>query len=335
MTPSRIAATLPRIIETQRPVFLWGAPGIGKSSVVRQVAKAMKREIVDVRATLLDPVDLRGVPKVNKDVTVWCPPAFLPKSGTGVLFLDELGQAPPMVQSACLQLILDRRIGEYELPDGWSVIAASNRMEDRAGVNRIISPLLNRFIHLDLDIDLEEWEQWALGASIIPEVRAFLRYKPALLFDFNAAANPRSFASPRSWHFLSDVFPTIDPVDHIPVTNGCVGKGPASEFLAFVQIYRELPALEAILANPKGHAVPTAPSVLYALCGALLEKVKGIMAGGKQDLTSEYTDFVLRMPDEFAMMAMRDFLKLFNTKASHANVQKWIADMRKKGIFSL
>jgi MoxR-like ATPase len=136
--------------------------------------QTLNLQLVDVRATLLDPVDLRGPHKVHDDRAEWCPPAFLPTDGEGVLFLDELAQAPPQVQSACLQLVFDRRIGEYELPDGWSVIAASNRSEDRAGTHRLISPLLNRFVHLDLDVCSEDWHDWVVRHNVLSELRAIL-----------------------------------------------------------------------------------------------------------------------------------------------------------------
>ncbi|WP_020471423.1 AAA family ATPase, partial [Zavarzinella formosa] len=169
MRPTELARSLSALIPTRRPVYLWGPPGIGKSSLVRQAADADGLSLVDVRATLLDPVDLRGLPSVVKGAAVWCPPAFLPKDGKGLLFLDELAQAPPLVQAACLQLTLDRRLGEYALPEGWGVIAASNRAEDRAGANRLISPLLNRFVHLDLEVSAEDWQAWAAAANIAAE----------------------------------------------------------------------------------------------------------------------------------------------------------------------
>ena len=150
MRPTEVIRALAALIPTQRPIYIWGSPGVGKSSLVKQAASTLGLELVDVRATLLDPVELRGIPCIHGDVAVWCPPAFLPQDGQGILFLDELALAPPLVQAACLQLTLDRRVGEYELPDGWSVIAASNRVEDRAGTHRLISPLLNRFVHLNL-----------------------------------------------------------------------------------------------------------------------------------------------------------------------------------------
>ena len=251
MRPSDVSKALAALVPTRRPIYLWGPPGVGKSSVVRQAAQALGLGLVDVRATLLDPVDLRGLPRLDSDRAIWCPPAFLPSAGEGVLFLDELAQAAPLVQSACLQLTLDRRIGEYELPAGWSVIAASNRSEDRAGTHRLISPLANRFVHLDLEVSHDDWQAWAVANAIAPEVRAFLQYRPALLFQFDAAANPRAFPTPRAWQFVSDVTAKC-PGDLLhPVVAGCVGDGPAAEFLGFLRLYRELPDLDPVSGKPR------------------------------------------------------------------------------------
>src|SRR5829696_10397671 len=224
--PSEVSKALAALVPTGRPVYLWGQPGCGKSAVVRQAAATLGLDLVDVRATLLDPVDLRGLPKVTRDTAIWCPPAFLPRAGRGLLFLDERAQAAPLVQAACLQLTLDRRVGEYELPEGWSVIAASNRAEDRAGTHRLISPLLNRFVHLDLDVSEDDWQEWAVGVGVAPEVRAFIRLRPALLFQFDPAVNQRAFASPRSWHFASDLLPHTPAHLLQRVVAGCVGDGP-------------------------------------------------------------------------------------------------------------
>jgi hypothetical protein len=295
---------------------------------VRLAAGQLGLDLTDVRATLLDPVDLRGLPRLTGDSAVWCPPAFLPRDGDGVLFLDELAQAPPLVQSACLQLTLDRRIGEYELPDGWSVVAASNRAEDRAGTHRLISPLLNRFLHLDLDVCHGDWQTWAVGAGIAPEVRSFLSYRPALLSQFDPAANPRAFPTPRSWQFVSDVLPrTPDYLLHAVVA-GCVGDGPAAEFLGFLRLYRELPDLDTVLARPDVAPVPREPAVLYALVGALVERCRH-----SQTPLAGFVTYALRLPDEFAMLALRDALAVNPKLASLPPVQQWIAKARQKGLF--
>ncbi|QEL16850.1 AAA family ATPase [Limnoglobus roseus] len=328
MRPRDVSNALCALLPTRRPVYLWGPPGVGKSAVVRHAADALKLKLVDVRATLLDPVDLRGLPKVTKDRAEWCPPAFLPRAGDGVLFLDELAQAPPLVQAACLQLVLDRRVGEYELPPGWAVVAASNRQEDRAGTHRLITPLLNRFVHLDLDVSPEDWQAWAVVNGVAPEVRAFLQYRPALLSQFDPAASPRAFPTPRSWAFVSDVLAGT-PADLLHrVVAGCVGDGPAAEFVGFLQLYRELPDLDAIGRQPETTAVPREPAVLYALVGAIAEKCKADAAP-----VHGLVQYALRLPDEFALLALRDVLAVKPKLASLSIVQQWIAQARTKGLF--
>src|SRR3954447_4944393 len=320
MKPTDIARALAALVPSRRPVYVWGPPGCGKSSVVRQAATTLSFDLVDVRATLLDPVDLRGLPRLDGETAVWCPPAFLPRSGEGVLFLDELAQAPPLVQAACLQLVLDRRVGEYELPPGWCVIAASNRQEDRAGAHRLISPLLNRFVHLDLEVSHDDWHDWAVQANVAPEVRSFLRYRPALLFAFDPSTNARSFPTPRSWEFVSQVLPHTPTELLHPVVAGCVGEGPAAEFVGFVRIYKDLPDPDQVLASPGTTSVPREPAVLYALCGALVERCRKV----SQKVLTAFVQYTGRMPDEFGVLAMRDALSVAPKLITLQDAQAWL-----------
>ena len=156
MKASAVLKALQSLLKSRQPGFLWGGPGLGKSSVVKQLAAQLSLPIQDVRALLLDPVDLRGLPFLGKDGrSHWATPDFLPKDGAGVLFLDELNAAPAMVQAGCYQLVLDRKLGEYTLPDGWAIVAAGNRDSDRAATNRMPTPLRNRFVHLEFEVDLQ------------------------------------------------------------------------------------------------------------------------------------------------------------------------------------
>jgi hypothetical protein len=328
MRPSDVIATLTALLPARRPLYLWGPPGVGKSSVVRTAATGLGLKLVDVRATLLDPVDLRGVPRINGRLTEWCPPVFLPTDGAGVLSLDELAQAPPLVQSACMQLVLDRRLGEYELPAEWVVVAASNRAEDRAGTHRLISPLLNRFVHVDLEVDPDDWHDWAVTANVVPEVRAFLRFRPALLHEFDPRTNQRAFATPRSWSFVSDLLPRTPAPLVQRVVAGRVGDGPAAEFAGFLELYRHLPDVDAVLASPTTAPVPTDPAVLYALVGALVERCRA-----KAALPASFARYAMRLPDEFGMLALRDAVSLDRTLVGDAAVQTWITKAREKGLF--
>ncbi len=298
MKPSDISEALNGLIDARQSVFIWGGPGVGKSGVVRQVAERRSLPLRDVRALLLDPVDLRGLPYLSEGRSKWATPDFLPQDGAGVLFLDELNAAPAMVQASCYQLVLDRKLGEYVLPEGWSIIAAGNRDSDRAVTSRMPTPLRNRFVHLDFEVDIQEWSAWAIQAKIRPEVIAFLRFRPALLSAFERDNN--AFPSPRSWEFVSRILnsnPTAK-IEHELIA-GAVGAGAATEFSAFLSTFRNLPNIDAILLNPHQEPVPDNAAAQFAVATALAHRASDI----NFDRVYQY---LKRMPTEFNVLAVRD-----------------------------
>ncbi|WP_077073461.1 AAA family ATPase [Mailhella massiliensis] len=303
MKPSHIVSSLKTLLSIRRPVFLWGAPGVGKSEVVAEVARSLGYELRDIRAVLLDPVDLRGIPRITAaGGTEWCPPSFLPdarSSRKGILFLDELNAAPPLVQAACYQLILDRRIGEYVLPEGWVVVAAGNREKDRAVTHRMPSALANRMVHLEFDVSLDDWLVWAERAGIRPEVTAFLRFRPALLHDFDPQLSSRAFASPRSWSFVSDILKAgPDSAVEYGLIRGAVGDGAAAEFMGFLSVWRDLPSVDEVLAVPQEAKVPTEPAALYAVSEALARR----LTPAGMEKAAVYLE---RLPVEFGVLCLR------------------------------
>jgi hypothetical protein len=193
MKPSKLYEALHALIGERVPLHIWGACGVGKSQIVAQVANDLDYDFLDVRAVQLDPVDLRGLPRIAADQTEWVPPKFLPTTGKGILFLDELTSAPQMTQAGCYQLVLDRRLGEYVLPDGWVVIAAGNPASERGVHFAMPRPLRNRFVHLDLEPDLDDWCRWAVKAQVRPEIIAFLRFKPELLHTSDATSDANAW----------------------------------------------------------------------------------------------------------------------------------------------
>ncbi len=301
MKPSEIVAALETLLAVRQPAFLWGAPGVGKSQVVAQVAAAHGLELIDIRAVLLDPVDLRGIPRIDEaGQAVWCTPSFLPRDGKGILFLDELNTAPPLVQAACYQLILDRRLGDYELPEGWTVFAAGNRESDRAVTHRMPSALANRMVHLEFEPDLDDWLAWGAANSIVPELLAFLRFRPGLLHQFDPKSGEKAFPSPRSWEFASRILaasPCRQTVQAL--LRGTVGEAAAAECVGFLAAYDDLPDAEAVLANPESIAIPEDPAVVYAMCESVARKAS-------QDTMPSMGVLASRLPVEFGVLLMRD-----------------------------
>jgi hypothetical protein len=299
MKASAILAALQALVDARQPVFLWGGPGLGKSSIIRKLAASRSVSLQDIRALLLDPVDLRGLPFLGSDGRAkWAHPEFLPKDGEGILFLDELNAAPAMVQAGCYQLVLDRALGEYKLPDGWAIVAAGNREADRAATTRMPTPLRNRFVHLEFEVDIQEWSEWALQSAIRPEVIAFLRFRPELLSQFDRDAN--AFPSPRSWEFVSRILSAgPDPTVEHELLGGAVGAGAATEFSGFLRMFRELPNIDAILVNPHREPVPDNAAAQYAVASALAHSA----TDSNFDRVRVYLD---RMPTEFQVLCVRD-----------------------------
>lgn len=314
MKPSAIRTALPKLIAKQRPVFLWGAPGVGKSDVIRQIAEDSKLELRDVRLSLLDPIDLRGFPTIDavKKQMSWLPADFLPKKGKGLLFLDEMNSAPQSVQAAAYQLVLNRKIGEYKLPDGWAVMAAGNRASDRSVVHAMPAALANRFVHLDFDINVDDWSHWAMDNEIHTDLRAFIRFRPNLLHCFDGATNPRAFPSPRSWAFVNDIYKDNHSADdEYELIKGTVGEGAAAEFSGFVRQIKDLPTIDQVLLDPDGTKVPTSPAGRYAMATALDAKTTTNNIGR----VMKYID---RLPVEFQVVYVRSAVrrdsKLTDTK---------------------
>jgi MoxR-like ATPase len=310
MKPSELYEALHALITERVPVHIWGACGVGKSQIVAQVASDRKCEFLDIRAVQLDPVDLRGLPRITADRAEWVPPKFLPLDGEGILFLDELTSATQMTQAGCYQLVLDRKLGEYRLPDGWVVIAAGNPASERGVHFSMPRPLRNRFVHLDLEPDFVDWCKWAVKARIRPEIIAFLRFKPALLHDADAASDLNAWPTPRSWEMASNVlsgfagrqqsgfFAGTTEIE-AQLLEGTIGQAATTELVAFLRLFRELPSIDEILLNPDSAPLPDEPSARIAIATALGRALtdhsipKGI----------RYLD---RMPTEMRVLAMRD-----------------------------
>ena len=289
LRPSELAATLALLVEARQPTLVWGPPGAAKSAIAQQVAADAGRRYVDVRALLLDPVDLRGIPwRDSADRTRWAPPAFLPPTddpGRWLINLEELPSAVQMVQAAqaaLYQLVLDRKVGEYELPDGASLIACGNRESDRGVVHRMPTPLASRFVHLEIRVDAQDWLAWAAAHGIAPEVLFYIQMRPDMLHQFDPQSREKAFCCPRTWEMVSNIVNRrngLDPSVERALFRGTVGEAAAVEFSAFLKVWRELPHPRAVIDDPENAVVPDNASALIALCGSLYRMADDINLG--------------------------------------------------------
>ena len=273
MTPAELANYLDGLIrhDLKLSTMIWGPPGIGKSSIVAQMAEAHELGYIDLRLSQLAPTDLRGLPVAENGVSRWYPPEFLPREGKGILFLDELNLAPPAMQGMAQQLILDRQVGSYRVPEGWFIWAAGNRKEDMAAVYDMPSPLANRFLHLEVEPEFESFKRYALTHGVHEQIIAFLAFRPDLLHKLTPQQN--AWPSPRSWVMANHLHRANLSIE------SAVGAATALEFKAFVALYGSIPDLQAILQG-EGEAIPfpSEPSLSYATIIGLTSRAKDAQA---------------------------------------------------------
>ena len=268
----------------KRPLFLWGPPGIGKSEVVESITKELGGYMIDLRLGQMDPSDIRGIPFYNKDngLMDWAPPIDLPDAEFAsqypvvVLFLDEMNSAAPAVQASAYQLILNRRIGKYVLPDNVVLIAAGNRESDKGVTYRMPTPLANRFVHLEMRVDFASWNEWAVGNKIHKDVVGYLNFAKQDLYDFDAKSASRSFATPRSWSFVSELLED-DDCDDTTLTDlvaGAVGEGLAVKFMAHRKVASRMPKPEDVLSGKVKELEIKEVSAMYSLVTSMCYELK-------------------------------------------------------------
>jgi len=275
---------LQKCFEKKRPVFLWGPPGIGKSELVADLATELGGLMYDLRLGQMDPTDIRGIPFYNKDngTMDWAPPIDLPDEATCkeypvvVLFLDEMNSAAPAVQAAAYQLILNRRVGKYRLPNNVVMVAAGNRESDKGVTYRMPTPLANRFIHLEMRVDFESWEQWAVKNKIHKDVIGYLAYSKQDLYDFDPKSSSRAFATPRSWTFVSELLSDEDSDKNVLLNliAGAVGEGLAVKFMAHRKVASQMPNPTDILEGKVKELEIKDISAMYSLVISMCYELK-------------------------------------------------------------
>jgi len=302
--------SIKRCFDTKRPVFLWGPPGIGKSELIEGIADDMNALVIDLRLGQMEPTDLRGIPyynKVNNNME-WAPPVDLPTNDLAkkydniVLFLDELTSGAPSVQAAAYQLVLNRRIGNYELPDNVVIVAAGNRESDKGVTYRMPTPLANRFVHLEMRVDFDSWVDWAVNNNIHKDVVGYLTFAKGDLYDFDAKSSSRAFATPRSWTFVSELIDgSLDPNTMTNLVAGTVGEGLAIKFMAHRKFAQKMPNPTDILNGKVTGLEVREVSAMYSLVISMCYELKDSLENGMDN------DSFHKMADNFFRFMIDNF----------------------------
>jgi hypothetical protein len=345
VSPNEAKAAIRKAMKKQRPIFMWGPPGIGKSDIVKQIGDEQVREVIDVRLSLWEPTDIKGIPYYNSDqgTMTWAAPAELPSDpdSTAILFLDELNSAAPATQAAAYQLILNRRVGTYVLPKGVSIVAAGNRDSDKGVTYRMPAPLANRFIHLELRVDFDDFHQWAVKNHIHEQVVGYLGFAKQDLYDFDPKSLSRSFATPRSWSFVSELLQDDDDINENTLTDlvaGAVGEGLAVKFMAHRKVAKQMPDPSEILAGKVKDFAIKEISAMYSLTISLcyeLQEADRKKTKSWDSMADNFFGFMMdNFPTELVVMGAKvaltqyqlpfDASKLKNFDRFHSKYGKYI-----------
>jgi len=298
-------------VRKRRPLYFWGASGIGKSEGIHQSCADHEGVMVDIRVSQYESIDFRGIPDIQASTTVWNMPATLPFKGNPkfeppfvdpnkpiYLFLDEINQGDPSVMSVCYQLVNDRRIGEFELLDNVIIIAAGNREQDKGVTNRFPAPLGNRGTHAELVADIKSWSNWAQGAGMPMELIGFLNFRDSLLHTFDPNKPVKAFATPRTWSFVAEDMQDKEMPEEVRIAamSGSVGEGPAVELAGFLEIMKSLVPIEQIIKDPLGVPVETKLDIQWAMA----THVAGHM---DKDTAGPLHKFLNRLEPEMVVLA--------------------------------
>ena len=338
-------------VAPSRPVFIWGAPGIGKSALVEQFAADIGLPCVSLLGSQLAPEDIIGIPRINGETSEFLPPKMIARKEPYVLFLDELNACSQEVQKAFYSLIHERRIGEYHLPEGSIVVGAGNRAQDSAIVKTMSSALVNRMFHVQMKADPRQWIKWAQENGLHPWVIDYIIQRPDHLFS-EPPKTEEPFSTPRSWHMLSDALKEYGAGKRdVPacvlkmLSYACLSPSHAGMFIAYTKSRRNTHLLDDIIAgNSKWPSKPEDRDILYFLAQSFRAKLLTELPKSKQGITGNMLSFVYRakgmikelsvinfelaqmtvasdgeeaLPDWFMVEVIRDLPRLVQTTGNH------------------
>ena len=351
VTSVQAKRSLLKAFKHKRPLFLWGPPGIGKSELVADIAKELGGYMIDLRLGQMEPTDIRGIPFYNKEVGKmdWAEPIDLPDEELAsqypivILFLDEMNSSAPSVQAAAYQLILNRRIGKYKLPENVVMVAAGNRESDKGVTYRMPTPLANRFIHQEMKCDFASWQDWAVTHNIHKDIIGYLGSNKQDLYDFDPKSSSRAFATPRSWSFVSEIL-SDDDSDEETITNlisGTIGEGLAIKFNGHRKISGRMPKPEDILTGKVTTLDVKEVSAMYSLvismCYELKDAVEKKISDKEFHTMSDYF-FAYMMKNfetELVVMGARIALTVYNLPFQPTKLKNFDEFHKKYGKYIL
>lgn len=351
VTSEQARRALLTAFKAQRPVFLWGPPGIGKSEVVEQITSDLGGFMIDLRMAQMEPTDIRGIPYFNRDngKMDWAPPVDLPDEELAsqypivVLFLDEMNSAAPAVQAAGYQLILNRRVGKYVLPKNVVIVAAGNRESDKGVTYRMPMPLANRFLHVEMRPDFTAWQDWAVNNDVHRDVVGYLSFAKQDLYDFDSKSSSRAFATPRSWVFVSELLKneaTMDDDTLFTLVAGAVGEGLAAKFKAHRKIVDRLPEPTDILAGKVTELEVKEVSAMYSLvismCYEMKDAVETKRVNSKElhDMFDNFLSYIIKnFETELIILGAKIALKNYDLKVDATKLSNFETFHKKYGKY--
>lgn len=333
VTPSQATSMIAKYIQAKIVPMLTGSPGVGKSAIVKYIAKTYNLKLIDLRLSQCDPTDLMGFPSIQGQRAGYLPMETFPLEGDSIpegysgwlLFLDEFNSASIAVQAAGYKLILDRMVGQKNLHKHVAVVCAGNLETDGAIVNPMSTAMQSRLAHLELITAVNEWLDWAYVYGIHHFITSYVKFKPGNLYAFNPDHADKTYACSRTWEFANRVLGVTDTDDKdlLPMLAGVLSEGVAREFIGFTKIDKDLPKITQIMESPNSIRVPDEPSVLFALTGSISHHAN------KDNLATLIT-YIKRLPKEFQVVTLRETLHRQKELVGHPAMQEWIGTA---GIF--
>lgn len=306
----------PKLAKVMPPLMVWGAPGLGKSTIIRKVAEEFGIGFIDVRLAQREPVDVRGLPVPDRErkCVDWLVSGEWPREGKGILLFDELTAADRSLQVAAYELILDRRLGDlYKVPDNWYICAAGNRVDDAAVATTMSSALANRFMHVELAEDIDAWSNWAVASAVHPAIIGFLRFRPECLLRQQNENLERGWPTPRAWERVStmlDIVPDHENNENLlrKIVYGLVGNRAGLEFIEFYKINAQFDDIKNMMLDENAEVViPVKVDRKYAFCAALSYFVwRGNSKAESDALLNGFFRISQKLSSDFACMVMCD-----------------------------